>query len=166
MFESKLDMAKQFGATDVIKADDGDPVAKVFELTEGRGADTSFEVIGLQATMEQAINVIHPGGEVILVGVPRLDVFLNLNAAFTFLYMAKTVKGCWYGSSNVNEDVPKLIQLYKDGQLDLEGLISREIDVDPGQRGLRRHGGWRGRPLRHHLRVAPAAHPSSQLRHC
>ncbi len=130
MFESKLAMAKQFGANYVIKADDGDPVAKVLELTDGRGADTSFEVIGLGATMEQAINTTRNGGEVVLVGVPRLDVFLNLNAAFTFLYLAKTVKGCWYGSSNVNEDVPKLIQLYKDGQLDLEDLISREIQVE------------------------------------
>ncbi len=130
MFESKLAMAKSFGATDTIKADDGDPVAKVYELTEGRGADTSFEVIGLGATMEQAINTTRNGGEVILVGVPRLDVFLNLNAAFTFLYLNKTVKGCWYGSSNVNQDVPKLIGLWRDGQLDLEGLISQEIKVD------------------------------------
>ncbi len=130
MFESKLAMAKQFGATDVIKADDGDPVAKVMELTEGRGADTSFEVIGLGATMEQAINTTRNGGEVVLVGVPRMDVFLNLNAAFTFLYLAKTVKGCWYGSSNVNTDVPKLIGLWRDGQLDLEGLISRRIGLE------------------------------------
>ena len=57
--------------------------------------------------MEQAINTTRNGGEVVLVGVPRLDVFLNLNAAFTFLYLAKTVKGCWYGSSNVNQDVPE-----------------------------------------------------------
>ena len=130
MFESKLAMAKQFGATDVIKADDGDPVAKVLELTGGRGADTSFEVIGLGATMEQAINTTRNGGEVVLVGVPRLDVFLNLNAAFTFLYLAKTVKGCWYGSSNVNQDVPKLLELYQSGKLDLEDLISREIAVE------------------------------------
>ena len=130
MFDSKLAMAKQFGANYLIKADDGDPVAKVLELTEGRGADTSFEVIGLGATMEQAINTTRNGGEVILVGVPRLDVFLNLNAAFTFLYLAKTVKGCWYGSSNVNEDVSKLIGLWRDGQLDLEGLISRRIGIE------------------------------------
>jgi S-(hydroxymethyl)glutathione dehydrogenase/alcohol dehydrogenase len=130
MFESKLEMAKKFGATDVIKADDGDPVAKVLELTGGRGADTSFEVIGLGATMEQAINTTRNGGEVVLVGVPRLDVFLNLHAAFTFLYLAKTVKGCWYGSSNVNEDVPKLLDLYRSGRLDLEDLISREIAVE------------------------------------
>jgi Zn-dependent alcohol dehydrogenase len=128
MFESKLKLAEQFGATDLVKADDGDPVAKVMELT-GRGADVAFEVIGLGATMEQAINMVRQGGEAVLVGVPRLDVFLNLHASLTFLYTAKSVKGCWYGSSNVQRDVPKLLGLWKGGQLKLEELISREIGV-------------------------------------
>jgi S-(hydroxymethyl)glutathione dehydrogenase/alcohol dehydrogenase len=130
MFDTKLKMAEQFGATDLIKADDGDPVAKVMELSGGRGADVAFEVIGLGPTIEQAINMTRNGGEAILVGVPRMDVMLNLNAAFTFLYLAKTVKGCWYGSSNVKEDIPKLVKLYKEGKLMLEELISREIGVD------------------------------------
>lgn len=130
MFDSKLEMAKDFGATEVVNAGEGDPVAKVMELTGGRGADVSFEVIGLGPTMEQAINMARPGGEVVLVGVPRLDVNLTLNAAFTFLYTAKTIKGCWYGSANVNEDVPKLIELYQKGELKLDELISREISVD------------------------------------
>ena len=130
MFESKLQMAKEFGATDLVKADDGDPVANVIGLSGGRGADVAFEVIGLGPTIEQTINMTRNGGEAILVGVPRMDVMLNLNAAFTFLYLAKTVKGCWYGSSNVREDIPKLIDLYKDGKLKLEELVSREIGVD------------------------------------
>ncbi|CAN5574168.1 NDMA-dependent alcohol dehydrogenase [soil metagenome] len=130
MFDSKLAMAKEFGATDTVKADDGDPVSKVMELTGQRGADVSFEVIGLGATMEQAVNMIRQGGQAVLVGVPRMDVFLNLHAGFTFLYTAKTIKGCWYGSSNVNEDVPKLIALYQSGELKLDELISREIGVD------------------------------------
>jgi S-(hydroxymethyl)glutathione dehydrogenase / alcohol dehydrogenase len=130
MFDSKLEMAKQFGATDVVKADDGDPVAAVMALNGGRGVDTAFEVIGLGATIEQAINMARNGGEAVLVGVPRMDVMLELNAAFTFLYLAKTVKGCWYGSSNVKEDVPKLVSLYKEGKLKLEELVSREIGVD------------------------------------
>jgi S-(hydroxymethyl)glutathione dehydrogenase/alcohol dehydrogenase len=130
MFQSKLDMAKDFGATQTVKADEGDPTAKVQELTGGRGADVAFEVIGLGPTMEQAIGMIRQGGQAILVGVPRMDVFMNLHAAFTFLYTAKTVKGCWYGSSNVSEDVPKLLGLWKDGKLKLEELISREIKVD------------------------------------
>ncbi len=130
MFESKLKMAEQFGATDLVKADDGDPVAAVVGLAGGRGADVTFEVIGLGATIEQAINMTRNGGEAVLVGVPRMDVMLNLNAAFTFLYLAKTIKGCWYGSSNVQEDVPKLIKLYKEGKLKLDELVSREIGVE------------------------------------
>jgi S-(hydroxymethyl)glutathione dehydrogenase/alcohol dehydrogenase len=129
MFESKLEMAKEFGATDVIKADEGDPVSKVAALNGGRGADVAFEVIGLGPTIEQAINMIRQGGEAILVGVPRLDVMLNLNPAFVFLYTAKTVKGCWYGSANVRRDVPRLLDLWKKGELKLEELISREITV-------------------------------------
>jgi S-(hydroxymethyl)glutathione dehydrogenase / alcohol dehydrogenase len=130
MFESKLEMAQQFGATDVIKADEGDAVGNVMSATGGRGVDTAFEVIGLQPTIEQAINMARNGGEAVLVGVPRMEVMLNLNAAFTFLYLAKTVKGCWYGSANVREDVPKLLGLYKDGKLKLEELVSAEIGVD------------------------------------
>jgi S-(hydroxymethyl)glutathione dehydrogenase/alcohol dehydrogenase len=80
--------------------------------------------------MEQAIGCIRQGGQAILVGVPRMDVFLNLHAGFTFLYTAKSVKGCWYGSSNVREDVPKLLGLWKNGDLKLEELISREIGVE------------------------------------
>jgi S-(hydroxymethyl)glutathione dehydrogenase/alcohol dehydrogenase len=129
-FESKLEMAERFGATDLVAADDGDPVDRVRTLTDGRGADVAFEVIGLGPTIDQALNMTRNGGETILVGVPRLDVVLTLSAAFTFLYLAKTVKGCWYGSSNVHRDVPKLVQLYKEGKLMLEELVSREIGVD------------------------------------
>ncbi|HSL59425.1 MAG TPA: Zn-dependent alcohol dehydrogenase [Acidimicrobiales bacterium] len=131
MFDSKLEMAKEFGATHTINASEGADVvqAKVMELTGGRGADATFEVIGLGATMEQAVNLARPGGQVILVGVPRMDVFLNLHAGFTFLYTAKQVRGCWYGSSNVRDDVPALLELYRTGELKLDELISREIDV-------------------------------------
>jgi S-(hydroxymethyl)glutathione dehydrogenase/alcohol dehydrogenase len=130
MFESKLELARTFGATDVVKADEGDPVGQVMSLTGGRGVDTAFEVIGLQATIEQAVNMARNGGEAVLVGVPRLEVMLNLNAAFTFLYLAKTIKGCWYGSANVRDDVPKLLGLYREGKLALEELVSAEIGVD------------------------------------
>jgi Zn-dependent alcohol dehydrogenase len=118
----------QFGATETINASETDAVSAVMAATEQRGADVAFEVIGLGATMEQAINTARPGGEVIFVGVPRLDVKLDLNAAFTWLYLAKTIKGCWYGSSNVYQDVPKLLELWRNGDLKLEELISKEID--------------------------------------
>jgi S-(hydroxymethyl)glutathione dehydrogenase / alcohol dehydrogenase len=127
MHDAKLEMAKEFGATDTVNAAEGDPVAGIMAVN-GRGADVAFEVIGLQATIEQAINAARSGGQVVLVGVPRMDVNLTLNAAFTFLYLAKTIKGCWYGSANVHDDVPKLLDLWRKGDLKLEELISKEID--------------------------------------
>jgi len=130
MVESKLQLAKEFGATDFINAADGNPVAKVQSLTGERGADVVFEVIGLGPTIEQAMNMTRRGGETILVGVPRMDVMLNINPAFSFIYTAKTVKGCWYGSSNVHREVPRLLELYKSGELKLDELISREIAIE------------------------------------
>jgi Zn-dependent alcohol dehydrogenase len=130
MFDSKLEMAKEFGATDTVNPNSGDAGGQVTTLNGGRGPDVAFEVIGLKATMQQTIDMIRPGGEAVLVGVPRMDVMLELNAAFTFLYLDKTVKGCWYGSSDVHKDVPKLLDFWKNGQLKLEELISREIKIE------------------------------------
>lgn len=127
MLDAKLEMAKEFGATHTVNASEGDPVAEVVGIS-GRGADVSFEVIGLGPTIQQAIDMARPGGEVVLVGVPRMDVMLNLNAAFTFLYLAKTIKGCWYGSSDVYRDVPELLDLWRKGDLKLTELISKRID--------------------------------------
>ncbi len=130
-FDSKLTMAKDFGATQTVRVGEGakDAVGAVMDLTGGRGADVSFEVIGLGPTMEQAINMVRTGGEVVLVGVPRMDVMLSLPAALTFLYLNKSIKGCWYGSSVVQRDVPKLLGFYQEGRLKLDELISREIDA-------------------------------------
>jgi NDMA-dependent alcohol dehydrogenase len=130
MVESKLQLAKEFGATDFVNAGEGNPVAAVQNLTNNRGADVTFEVIGLGPTIEQAMQMTRGGGETVLVGVPRMDVMLNINPAFSFIYTAKTVKGCWYGSSNVHREVPKLLELYKKGELKLDELISREITID------------------------------------
>ena len=57
----KLELAKQFGATDVVDATDGDAVKQVVELTSG-GVHHSFEAIGLKATAEQSFGMLRPGG--------------------------------------------------------------------------------------------------------
>ena len=130
MLANKLDMAKQFGATTLVNAGDGDPVSQVMELTQQRGVDVAFEVIGLKQTIEQTLMMTRRGGEAILVGVPRMEVMLELPAFFGVVLMSKTIKGCWYGSSNVQQDVPRLLEYYKSGQLKLDELISRRISVN------------------------------------
>jgi S-(hydroxymethyl)glutathione dehydrogenase/alcohol dehydrogenase len=128
--ETKLAMAKQFGATDTVNASQVSAVSQVMEMTEQRGADVAFEVIGLQQTIDDVITMTRRGGQAILVGVPRMDVMVQLPAFMGLVLQEKTVKGCWYGSSNVHTDVTKLIDLYKKGELKLDELISREIRLD------------------------------------
>jgi S-(hydroxymethyl)glutathione dehydrogenase / alcohol dehydrogenase len=130
MMPNKLDLAKQFGATDLVNAGEGDPVSKVMELTDQRGADVAFEVIGLGPTIEQTIAMTRRGGQAIMVGVPKMEVMINLPAFFGLVLQEKTIKGCWYGSSNVHTDVPKLARLYGEGELMLDELVSREIKLD------------------------------------
>ncbi len=130
MVQTKLDLARQFGATDVVNAGETNPVAQVQTLTAERGADVAFEVIGLAATIEQSMQMTRRGGETVLVGVPRLDVTLSINPAFAFIYTARTVKGCWYGSANVHREVPRLLELYSNGELKLDELISQRIALD------------------------------------
>jgi NDMA-dependent alcohol dehydrogenase len=126
----KLKMAEQFGATDLVDAADTDAVAAVQALTGGHGADVAFEVIGLKDTIDQTLNLTRRGGEAVLVGVPRFEVLLEVPAFFSVILMAKTIKGCWYGSANVQTDVPRMIGWYREGKLKLDELISRRIDLD------------------------------------
>jgi Zn-dependent alcohol dehydrogenase len=130
MNETKLMMAKQFGATASINASQGDPVSQVMSLTGERGADHAFEVIGLQQTIEQTITMTRRGGEAILVGIPKMDAVVSVPAFLGLVLQSKAIKGCWYGGSNVREDVPKLVELYQSGRLKLDELISRTIGLD------------------------------------
>lgn len=130
MNETKLALAKQLGATHAINAAQADSVSQVGGLTEERGADVAFEVIGMQQTIDQVITMTRRGGQAILVGVPKMDVNVHVPAFLGLVLQEKTIKGCWYGSSNVHADVPKLIGLYRRGDLKLDELISREITLD------------------------------------
>jgi NDMA-dependent alcohol dehydrogenase len=129
-FDSKLDMAKQFGATDLVNAGNGDPVAQVHELTGGHGVDVSFEVIGLKDTVQQAFAMARRGGQAIIVGVPKMEQIMEIPIAMELLVNEKQVRGSWYGSSDVRRDVPRLVELYKDGTLKLDELVSRRIGLD------------------------------------
>src|SRR5205807_5433784 len=130
MNETKLQLAKEFGATATVNASQGDPVSQVMSMTDERGADVAFEVIGLGPTIDQAITMTRRGGQTILVGVPRMDVMVTVPAFLGIVLQEKTIKGCWDGTSDVHTDVPKLVDLYKKGELKLDELISREISLE------------------------------------
>ena len=130
MVDGKLATAKKFGATHTVNPTSGDPLGQVMELTGGRGADVAFEVIGLGATIEQALQMTRRGGQAVIVGVPSFDTMLTINPAMDLLVQEKQIRGCWYGSSNVHRDVPKLAGLYQSGDLMLDELMSAKITLD------------------------------------
>jgi S-(hydroxymethyl)glutathione dehydrogenase/alcohol dehydrogenase len=129
----KLELAASLGATHGVLAGDGagrrDPVAAVMELTEQHGADVVFEVIGRESTIQQALGMTRRGGQTVLVGIPAMDVVLTIPAMVGIVLAEKTIRGCWLGSADLQRDVPRLVQLYREGQLRLDELVSRRIGL-------------------------------------
>ncbi len=126
---AKLATAEAFGATATVDASVVEPVNAVRDLTGQRGADVAFEALGTGATIDQVVAMTRRGGQAVLVGIPRLDVVLSLPAMLGVVLAERTIKGCWYGSSDIRRDVPRLVDLYREGRLRLDELISRRIDL-------------------------------------
>lgn len=123
----KLNLAKQFGATDVINNASGDAVAELEALLPlSGGVDYSFEAIGLKETYELAFAVLRPGGTATVVGAGSESFELPTRA---FLGERK-IQGCLMGSVRFREDIPYLLDLYRAGRLKLDELVSNRISLD------------------------------------
>lgn len=127
--EPKLELARVFGATEAVNGADGESAAQVKELTAGRGADVVFEAIGRPETIGQAVDATRRGGQTVLVGLPRYDAAVGMEP-FRLVAQARSVQGCWYGSSDIRRDIPRLVELYRSGDLLLDQLVSQRIDLD------------------------------------
>lgn len=120
---AKLDAAKRFGATDLIDATQGSASAQVMELTQGVGVDFAFEAIGTHKTQQQALRMIRRGGTAVFVGVAPILEPMPITPGLMTL-MGQSILGCYFGSVVPDRDFPKIIELWRSGLLDLEGLIS------------------------------------------
>ncbi|MFN3857557.1 MAG: Zn-dependent alcohol dehydrogenase [Caulobacter sp.] len=127
MHGSKLNLAKEFGATDVVDASQGDPVAQVLEMTSG-GVEHSFEAIGLKSTTEQAFKMLARGGTANVIGMIPVGVNIELHGA-DFLG-EKRIQGSLMGSNRFPVDMPRFVDFYMAGKLKLDQMISRRIRLD------------------------------------
>lgn len=126
LVDSKLELAQKFGATHAVKP--GDVQGAINELTGGDGFDYAFEVIGSPQTIRAAYDAARRGGTAVIVGVGRMEEMVNFSA-YEFFYNEKALLGCFYGSADVRTDYHRLLGFWREGKLDLEGMISRRIDV-------------------------------------
>jgi S-(hydroxymethyl)glutathione dehydrogenase/alcohol dehydrogenase len=130
---AKLDLARQFGATDTIDASLEDPVAQVLEMTRG-GVHHSFEAIGLKATCEQSFRMLARGGTANVIGMVPPGVNLEIHARD--LLGERRIQGSLMGSNRFPIDMPRYVDFYMRGKLKLDGLISQRIRLDAVNKAL------------------------------
>lgn len=130
---SKLNLAKEFGATDIVDASNGDPVEQIKELFDG-GVHYSFEAIGLKKTAEQAFEMLRPGGTATIVGMIPYGTKIEIHGA-DFLQERKLI-GCAMGSNRFRVDMPNYIDFYLAGKLKLDEMLSRHISLEQINEGF------------------------------
>src|SRR5207249_4744626 len=135
LLENKLALAREFGATDTWNAKEGDVAERVRKLTGGRGADYAFDAIGSEATTLQILDAIRPGGTAVIVGMAPMAARAPITP-YTMALQEKTLKGTLYGSVRPTIDFPQLVQLYLDGRLKLDQLISRTYTLEEINQGF------------------------------
>ena len=133
MSAEKLETAKVMGATDTLNASETDDVVTaVKELTKG-GVEYSFEAIGLQQTAEQALEMLAVGGTATIVGMVPSSTKLEIRG-IDFL-SEKKLQGSMMGSNQFRTDIPQMIDLYLNGRLLLDEMVSATIDLEQVNEG-------------------------------
>ncbi len=127
--DRKLEWAKRFGATHTVNSSEADPVEEIKTLTDGNGVDVAIEAVGLPVTYKQAFEARDLAGTVVLVGVPRPDMTIELPFLEVF-GRGGALKSSWYGDCLPSRDFPMLIDLYLQSRLDLDGFVSETIGLD------------------------------------
>ena len=136
MVASKLELARKFGATDVVDASSGNAVEEIIEMTGG-GVHYAFEAIGLKQTAEQAFQMLRNGGTATVIGmIPPGDMVSLHGVDFLF---EKKIQGSMMGSNRFRVDMPRFVDFYLQGRLHLDDLISSRIklsDINEGMAAL------------------------------
>lgn len=127
--EEKLALGRKFGATHTINSREVDLLETVRELTAGRGVDYAFEAIGLPFTIEACYEAIRRGGTAVVVGQVADGVKISIDP-FVMSDQEKKLIGSNYGSSRQSIDFPKILDLYMEGLVDLDSMVTNRIALD------------------------------------
>jgi S-(hydroxymethyl)glutathione dehydrogenase/alcohol dehydrogenase len=134
----RLDEARRFGATDAVDSSKTQPVEAVRALLP-QGADHVFDFVGLKSVAEQGLAMLGVGGGLYLVGVANPDVEIAVNVV-SAIGGQKRIQGVNFGSTNFRHDIPMYAELYLQGRMNLDDLVSRTIalrDVNDGYAALK-----------------------------
>ena len=125
----KRETALRLGATHAADPTSEDVGGLLRELTDGRGADYAFDTAGAPGVVAQAYDAVRRGGTVVAVGIPPVGATADLPGP-GLPREEKVVTGSFYGSCRPHVDMPLVIDLYMEGRLDLDALVSRRYGLD------------------------------------
>ena len=136
LLDSKLAYAKEFGATHTVNALAARAsVDFARSLTGGRGVDYAFDAIGGEATTLQIVDAIRPGGTAVIVGMAAMAVRAPITP-YMMALQEKCIKGTMYGSVRPDLDFPRLVDLYMQGRLKIDELVSRTYRLEEINEGF------------------------------
>ena len=135
ILSEKLAKARELGATHTVNAREGDPIAAIRKLTNGTGVRVAFECAGRVEVMEAAFeSVMNGGGLCIIAGNPSQGQTIRVNP-FS-LIGGKRIVGTWGGESRPDADIPRYINLFRNGRLPLQKLATVEYPLVEINRAL------------------------------
>jgi len=131
----KLVKARELGATHAVNAGEGDPVAAIRNLTDGKGVRVAFECAGQVAAMEAAFESVTSGGGLcIIAGNPPHGQAMRINP-FS-LIGGKRIVGTWGGESRPDADIPRYVEMFRSGSLGLQKLSTSDYPLEEINRAL------------------------------
>ena len=132
--EGRLELARKYGATDTLVAGP-DSVQQILDMTEGMGADYTFEATGLVDVMGQAVEAARMGwGLCTVLGVAGKGEALSIVPRN--LITGRKVQGGSFGGAKGRTHVPQLVDMYMQGKIDLDGFVSHRISLDEVNKGF------------------------------
>ena len=132
--EEKLELAVRLGATDVVDSADPDVVSVVVALADGLGADHVIEAVGRVDSIEQGFSMTRRGGTVTVVGL--VPAGSSVTIPTDDLFYERRLQGSVMGSNDFKRDVPRYLEMYQTGVLNLGDLVTERISLDEINEGF------------------------------
>jgi S-(hydroxymethyl)mycothiol dehydrogenase len=131
----KLETAKRLGATHAVNSAETDPVEEIKRICgqyfdDAEGADVVIEAVGRPETWKQAFYARDLAGTMVLVGVPTPDMKVPDLPLIDVFGRGGALKSSWYGDCLPTRDFPLLVDLYRQGRLDLDAFVTEEIGIE------------------------------------
>jgi Zn-dependent alcohol dehydrogenase len=127
--EEKLEAAKEFGASHGVLASDENASEQVKALTDGRGVDYAFVTVGAPVAFQNAPALLTKGGAMVIVGMPPADAVVGYKP-LDLADASQRFLGSSMGQTVVKRDIPWLLDLYAQGRLRLDELITGRYSLD------------------------------------